>query len=137
MARITTRRSKAPSARALRELPDDALTELLSESRQVIEGLPEQPTAEEIAHAEEVHAQLRGVQAERAMEPLGRRRSTRRAEPHPFAVAPAMAGTAGSAVLTLPSVGSAPVGSQVPNKPKRSTTPSEVASGGARDASPS
>jgi len=42
---------------------------------------------------------------------LGRRRSTRRAEPHPFAVAPPVAGTAGSAVLTLPSVGSAPVGS--------------------------
>jgi len=42
---------------------------------------------------------------------LGRRRSTRRAEPHPFAVAPPVAGTVGSAVLTLPSVGSAPVGS--------------------------
>jgi superfamily II DNA or RNA helicase len=43
--------------------------------------------------------------------PLGRRRSVRRAEQHPFAVAPAVAGTAGSTVLTLPSVGSAPVGS--------------------------
>src|SRR5690349_12590778 len=43
--------------------------------------------------------------------PLGRRRSTRRAEPHPFAVAPPVVGTEGGAVLTLPSVGSAPVGS--------------------------
>jgi superfamily II DNA or RNA helicase len=43
--------------------------------------------------------------------PLGRRRSTRRAAPHPFAVAPPVIGTASSAVLTLPSVGSSPVGS--------------------------
>ncbi|GIJ68103.1 DEAD/DEAH box helicase [Virgisporangium ochraceum] len=41
--------------------------------------------------------------------PVGRRRSVRRAEPHPFGVAPPVEGTAGSVVLELPSIGSAPV----------------------------
>jgi SNF2 family DNA or RNA helicase len=43
--------------------------------------------------------------------PFGRRRSVRTAEPHPFAVAPPVEGAAGSVVLELPSIGSAPVAS--------------------------
>ena len=43
--------------------------------------------------------------------PAGRRRSVRRAEPHPFAVLPPVSGEPGTEVLTLPSVGSVPLGS--------------------------
>jgi SNF2 family DNA or RNA helicase len=43
--------------------------------------------------------------------PTARRRSQRRAEPHPFAVAPAVDGRPGTAVLELPTVGSSPIGS--------------------------
>lgn len=42
---------------------------------------------------------------------VGRRHSVRRAEPHPFAVAPPVGGTVGSVVVELPSIGSAPVAS--------------------------
>jgi SNF2 family DNA or RNA helicase len=43
--------------------------------------------------------------------PIVRRRSERRAEPHPFAVAPAIGGQPGTAVVELPTVGSSPIGS--------------------------
>jgi SNF2-related domain/SNF2 Helicase protein/Helicase conserved C-terminal domain len=43
--------------------------------------------------------------------PVPRRRSLRRPEPHPFAVAPAVAGHPATVVLVLPAVGSSPVAS--------------------------
>jgi hypothetical protein len=43
--------------------------------------------------------------------PMPRRRSARRAEPHPFAAPPPVDGEAGTLIVELPSMGSAPLGS--------------------------
>jgi SNF2 family DNA or RNA helicase len=43
--------------------------------------------------------------------PAGRRYSRRRAQPHPFAICPPLAGETGTAGLELPTVGSSPIGS--------------------------